>query len=118
MSAATTSVGWPLLLAGDLLIFIGLLVLTLGLVGIFRFDAFYTRLHAAAKIGSLGLSAVLMGTVTTGDPSLVLRALVIVAFLVFTAPVTTHMLARAAHRRRVAEEGDRSGGGASQDDSP
>jgi multicomponent Na+:H+ antiporter subunit G len=97
--------GW-LLLAGDLLLLAGLTALTLGLVGIWRFGDLFSRLHAAAKVGSLGLAALLAGTIATGDLALVLRALLIAVFLVVTAPVTTHALARSAERREDRHRGD------------
>lgn len=86
---------WPLLLFGDLAILVGLLVISLGLLGVWRFPDLLTRLHAGAKVGSLGLAAVLLGTVATGRPEMIARAALIALFLVVTAPVATHAIARA-----------------------
>ncbi|HSL84884.1 MAG TPA: monovalent cation/H(+) antiporter subunit G, partial [Thermoanaerobaculia bacterium] len=91
----------------------GLAVLTLALAGVWRFPDLSTRLHAAAKIGSLGLAALLMGSLATGDAVLVVRSLLIAVFLVLTAPVATYVVARAAHRRgwEGGREGDGDGAG-------
>lgn len=91
---------WPVLLAADVLIVAGLVVLTLALAGLWRFDDLFARLHAVAKVGSLGLVTLLLGSFATGDWTLVARTGLVVAFLVLTSPVASYAIARAAHRRQ------------------
>jgi multicomponent Na+:H+ antiporter subunit G len=96
-----------LLVAGDLLVVAGLVTLTLALVGTWRFPDLFSRLHATSKIGSLGLSLLLLGTVATADLAIVARAALIALFLFLTTPVSTHAIARAAHRRRLERQRSR-----------
>jgi multicomponent Na+:H+ antiporter subunit G len=97
---------WPVVLLADLLVIGGLVVLTLALAGIWRFDDLYARLHAVAKVGSLGLAGLLLGSLATGDWPLVARAGLVGLFLVLTAPVSSHVIARAAHRSAEDREGN------------
>lgn len=101
---------WPVVLLGDLLVVVGLGTLTLALLGVWRFPEIFNRIHATAKIGSLGLAALLLGSVAAGDGPLVVRALLIVVFLVFTAPVASYVVARAAYRRRRGQGPSPEGG--------
>lgn len=103
---------WPVVLLGDLLVVGGLGILTLALLGVWRFPDLFARIHATAKVGSLGLVALLLGSVAVGDGPVVVRALLIAVFLVFTAPVASYVVARAAYRRRQGE------GGAPEGDPP
>lgn len=89
---------WPVLLLADLLIVFGLATITVALIGVWRFPDLVTRIHAAAKIASLGLTAVLLGSIATGDPAMILRSLLIALFLVFTAPVATYAMAQTTQR--------------------
>lgn len=111
------------LVIADLLVIGGLTILTLGLVGLWRFPDIYARIHATAKVSSLGLAAVLLASIATGDGPLVVRALLIAGFLLLTAPVSSHVIAHAAYRRDLraksteglaAEAGERGGAGADE----
>lgn len=84
---------------GDVLIVLGLLVTTLGILGMFRMPDAYSQLHAASKAVVFGVVALLAATLTTGDASIASRALLIAAFLLLTMPVAAHVVALAAHRR-------------------
>jgi multicomponent Na+:H+ antiporter subunit G len=67
-------------------------------VGLARLPDLYTRMHAASKAGTLGSCVMLMAlAVFADDLSVVTRALGGVAFFLLTAPVSAHLLARAAH---------------------
>ena len=68
-------------------------------IGIFRFPDVFTRMHAATKVGTLGSGLILAGVaVHFGDPGIVLRCVLIVIFLLLTAPIGAHMIGRAAMR--------------------
>jgi multicomponent Na+:H+ antiporter subunit G len=86
-------------LAADVLVFVGLLVVTLGVIGLFRMPDVYTQLHAAGKAVFLGLIALLVASLATRDSAIASRALLIAAFLILTTPVGAHVIARAAYRR-------------------
>ena len=83
----------------DVLILLGLAILTVGVYGIVRLPDVYTQLHAASKAGFLGIAALLAGAAVQGDAAITARAVVIVALLAITTPVAAHAIARAAHRR-------------------
>ncbi len=88
-----------LVVLGDALILVGLIVLTLSLLGTWRFPDVHTRLHATTKGSSLGVMAILLATVATRDVAMLAMASLVGFFLVLTAPVATHAIARAKWRR-------------------
>lgn len=83
----------------DLLILLGLMILTAGVYGIVRLPDVYTQLHAASKAGFLGIAALLAAAAVQRDAGIIARAVLIVALLAITTPVAAHAIARAAHRR-------------------
>jgi multicomponent Na+:H+ antiporter subunit G len=84
------------------LLTLGLLVTTIGLYGVLRLPDIYSRLHAAGMVSSVGVIAILVASVATRNGSVISRAALVIAFLLLTAPISTHAIAWAAHRRRAA----------------
>jgi len=71
-------------------------------IGIFRLPDVYTRMHAATKVGTLGSGLILAGAaIHFAEPSIVLRCVLIVFFLLLTAPIGAHMIGRAALRMGI-----------------
>ncbi|AWB87099.1 monovalent cation/H(+) antiporter subunit G [Mycetocola zhujimingii] len=68
-------------------------------IGLFRFPDVLSRLHAATKPQILGLMCACAG-VAVNDPRIATFALLtaIIIFQGLTAPITAHMVARAAYR--------------------
>jgi len=70
-----------------------------GSVGLARLPDFFTRLHAPTKATTLGIGSLLIASMlyfsTRGD-GLVLHELLITLFLFMTAPVSAHLMAKAA----------------------
>jgi multicomponent Na+:H+ antiporter subunit G len=67
-------------------------------VGLLRLPDLYTRMHAASKAGTLGSCSVLLAlAVHADDPAISLRALAGVLFFLLTVPISSHLLAKAAH---------------------
>jgi len=80
-----------LLLAG------GVGILLIGSLGLLRLPDFYTRLHPAGMIDTLGAGLILLGLMPQAGPTLVtIKLLLILLLLWFTSPVASHALARAA----------------------
>jgi multicomponent Na+:H+ antiporter subunit G len=80
-----------------LLLIVGALFSALAALGVLRFPDVYTRLHAAAKAGTVGAGFVLLAiAVASPDLATALRALLGIGFLVLTGPISAHLLARAA----------------------
>lgn len=80
------------LLAGALLLFLG----SLGLV---KFPDYYSRLHPPAKNTTLGMGAILLASMiyfSATEPGLTIRELLITLFLFMTAPVSAHLMSKAA----------------------
>jgi len=82
---------------GGVLLLVGAIFSVIAAIGILRFPDLYTRMHAASKTGTMGagLSFVAIAVVAFDGP-VILRALVGFVFLILTAPVGAHLLARAA----------------------
>ncbi len=85
-------------LAGGVFTFIGSL-------GLARFRDFYTRLHGPTKATTLGVGNLLIASTvffSLQGPGPSLHELLVTLFLFITAPVSAHLLAKAALYRRVA----------------
>lgn len=81
-----------LLLTGAFFVFVGAL-------GLVRFSEFFKRLHAPTKASTLGVGCILAASVgyhafVGSDPQP--RELLITAFLFITAPISAHLMAKAA----------------------
>lgn len=69
----------------------------IGAIGLLRLPDFYTRLHAAAIIDTLGSALILLGLMWQAGWTLAsVKLLLILLFLWFTSVVAAHALARAA----------------------
>ncbi|WP_300454798.1 Na+/H+ antiporter subunit G [Accumulibacter sp.] len=88
------------------LIVLGALFVLLGAVGLARLPDFLTRLHGPTKATTLGVGALLLASAiffSTGDATgLSLHELAVLFFLFVTAPVTAHLLAKAARHRQAS----------------
>lgn len=68
----------------------------LGGIGLLRFPDFYSRLHAAGITDTLCAFLIIVGLVIQAGLALVsIKLMLILIFLVFTAPTASHALARA-----------------------
>jgi len=73
----------------------GLFILGIATVGIFRFKYVLNRIHVAAKCDTLGAIFFLSGlAVWSGWNLTSLKILLILAFLLITNPVASHLVAR------------------------
>jgi multicomponent Na+:H+ antiporter subunit G len=84
----------------DVLVVLGLVVMTVGVYGLYRMPDVYTQLHASSKAVFLGVIALLAASVATRDGATVARAALTAVFLTLTTPVAGHIVARAAYRTR------------------
>ena len=83
-------VGWIFLSLGSAFCLVG----TLGLM---RLPDFFSRVHAAGIIDSLGAILILLGLITqTQDVLVIIKLLLILLFMMITGPTAVHALARAA----------------------
>ncbi|MBW7849235.1 MAG: monovalent cation/H(+) antiporter subunit G [Rhodospirillales bacterium] len=90
MGAVLDLLSWASILSGALFIFIG----TLGLL---RLPDVFSRMHGAGMTDTLGAGLLVLGMLLqTTDWLVAIKLVMIVAFLAFTSPTTSHALARAA----------------------
>ena len=82
---------------GGLLLLGGTLFLLLGGLGLVRMPDAYNRIQAGTKATTLGTLLSLAG-VACLQPEWALKLLLIGVFLLFTNPLSSQVLARAAHR--------------------
>jgi multicomponent Na+:H+ antiporter subunit G len=67
-------------------------------VGILRMPDVFMRMQAATKAATLGAGCMLLAvSVHFGDLAVVARAALVIAFILLTAPVAAHVIARAAY---------------------
>ena len=84
----------------------GLFFMLVGTLGILRMPDVYTRLHAAGMTDTMGAGLLILGMclqtaggILNGDWqywSVLFRLVFVYAFLLFTSPIATHAVARAA----------------------
>lgn len=86
----------------SLLVVVGSGLVLLASLGLLRLPDLYTRMHASTKPATLGVSLVVAAlAVHSGELGISVRAFLIVLFLLLTAPVAAHRLARAAYQAGV-----------------
>jgi multicomponent Na+:H+ antiporter subunit G len=87
-------------LISDLLVINSLIIMSLAVYGMTWMPDLYTRLHAASKSAFLGIVPLLIVICLPGDPAFISRSILIGLFLLLTTPVSAHVIAQAAYRRR------------------
>lgn len=80
----------------DALVLLGVMVMTVGMYGIYRMPDLYTRLHAASKSAFLGVISLAVASMFAGQAAITERAILISVLLLLTTPVSAHVIARAA----------------------
>jgi multicomponent Na+:H+ antiporter subunit G len=87
---------------GALLLAAGSFFLFLGSLGLMRMPDVFNRIQAGTKSTTLGTLLVLLGT-TFIHPGWGLKLLLIGVFLLFTNPLSSQVLANAAHRSKTRQ---------------
>ena len=76
----------------------GATLMLLAAVGVLRMPDLYSRMQAATKASTLGSGCLLLAVaVHFADLAITVRVLLIVVFILLTAPVSAHMIGRAAY---------------------
>lgn len=89
---------------GALLILIGSVMAVISAIGILRLPDVYTRSHAATKSSTLAVLLSLIGTFIyfwASENFISVRVLLGIIFVFLTAPVSGHLITRAAYRSKV-----------------
>ncbi len=90
----------------SILIILGGFFTLVGSIGVLKLPDFYMRLHGPTKASTLGVGAILITSAIyfsakTGDISL--HEVLVTLFLFITAPVSAHLMAKAAIHIKVKQ---------------
>jgi len=88
----------------SLLILTGAVFTFIGSLGLARLQDFYTRLHGPTKATTLGVGCLLIASAvyfSVRDEGVSLHEVLVTLFLFITAPVSAHLLAKAALHLKV-----------------
>ena len=87
-----------ILILSGLSIFIGIVALLIGSLGLIRLPDVFCRIHAVGMIDTAGASFIILGMVIYEGFTLVtVKLLFIGIFLFFTSPIATHAVDQVAH---------------------
>lgn len=94
-------------IVSDILIVIGMLVMTLGVYGMIRMPDIYTRLHAASKSAFLGVVSLAVAAMLVGNQASVTRLILLSILLTITTTMASHVIGRGAylHNERMNTPG-------------
>ncbi|HHB79421.1 MAG TPA: monovalent cation/H(+) antiporter subunit G [Saprospiraceae bacterium] len=85
---------------GSFLVIVGSIFLFLGALGIYRMPDLYSRLQAGTKATTLGAMSVILG-VGFWEPDWFLKLLVLVVFIGYSNPLSSHAMARAMFKKKI-----------------
>jgi multicomponent Na+:H+ antiporter subunit G len=89
------AIEWVRFLAGAALLLAGISIFVLEVIGVFRFKYVLNRMHAAAMGDTLGIGFSLIGLmVMSGLNFTTCKLFLVIAFLWFSSPVSSHLIAR------------------------
>ena len=90
-----TAFEWIRFLVGAALLLAGIAIFILEMIGVFRFRYVLNRMHAAAMGDTLGIGLSLLGLIVMSGLSFTsLKLLLVIVFLWFSSPVSSHLIAR------------------------
>jgi len=75
----------------------GVIAILIGLLGVFRMPDFFTKLHAASIIDTMGTMLIVVGLMLFSGFNLIsVKLLLILIFILITTPAAAHALAKSA----------------------
>lgn len=90
-----TVLEWVRFCAGALLLLMGLAIFIIEIIGVFRFKYVLNRMHAAAMGDTLGIGFCLLGLIIISGLNFTsLKLFLVILFLWFSSPVSSHLIAR------------------------
>jgi len=85
-------------LISSIFIIIGSVMILISSIGLLRMPDLYMRMSATTKAATLGVGFILIGTaIFFWEVGIVSRLIIIIVFLLLTAPIAAHMIGRAAY---------------------
>jgi multicomponent Na+:H+ antiporter subunit G len=80
------------------LMLIGAIFIFIAAIGLLRLPDLFMRMHANTKSATMGVGLIMIGTaIHFGEITVTTRSMAVVIFLLITAPIGSHLLARAAY---------------------
>jgi len=91
-----------IILINAICMLIGSLFILVAAIGVLRMPDLLMRMHAATKAGTLGTGLILIGVMFYFEKwSVTIEAILTILFIYITAPIASHLLARAAYLRGI-----------------
>ncbi len=86
---------WVRFLAGAAFLLAGVVIFLIEMAGVFRFRYVLNRMHAAAMGDTLGIGFCLLGLIVMNGLNVTsLKLFLVIVFLWFSSPVSSHLIAR------------------------
>lgn len=83
---------------GTLFFIAGIVFIFFGIIGLFRFDNFYSRALVSSKIDTVGYLSILIGVILkSGWTFLSMKIILILLVTLLVNPLTTHIITRSAY---------------------
>lgn len=91
----TAIISWASFIIGTVLLFIGLVCFAIEMFGVFKFKFVLNRMHVAALGDTFGIGVSLIGVIfMSGLNFTSLKLFLVVLFLWFASPVSSHLVSR------------------------
>ena len=86
---------WIRFVLSAALVITGLIVMCLGVIGVYRFKYVLNRMHAAAMNDTMGIALVMLGLIVmSGFTFTSLKLLLVILMLWLSSPVSSHLIGR------------------------
>ncbi len=83
---------------GNIIILIGIIFVSIGVIGIFRFDNYFARALVASKVDTVGYITLMLGVIVkSGFRFFSFKLLVILIITFLVNPLITHAIVRSAY---------------------
>ena len=83
---------------GNVIIIIGLILMAFGVIGMFRFKDYFSRVLVGGKVDTVGFITILIGLLLkNGFTYFTGKILLVLVLYVVTNPIATHAITRSAH---------------------
>ncbi|MDM8534065.1 monovalent cation/H(+) antiporter subunit G [Clostridiaceae bacterium HSG29] len=94
-----------MIIISNIMLVVSWIFIILGLIGISRFDKLYSRLLTSSKIDSAAISLILVALMLReGFTEMTSVLIIILMFVLFTSPITNHLIAFSAYRKGITVE--------------
>lgn len=88
---------------GQILIIIGLIFITFGLISILRFKSFFNRILISSKVDTVGMICIMIGVCfINGFSFFTLKVILVLLTFIFVSPLMTHYIARGGYYSGIA----------------